>query len=260
MDTLDNPAETWHRRFEQQAAWTAQTRHYLLRKLSLGRRARILEVGCGTGAVTKQLRTETGGLTYGLDLDLELLRFAAMNDSKTRFTGGNALALPYPTDTFDAVTCHFFLLWISKPGLALAEMVRVTRPGGSILALAEPDYGGRIDAPSALESLGRLQAESLRQQGAATNRGRELAELLHAAGLRDVETGLLGGQWKERPVDAEIDQEWVVLAADLKNLLSGTELVRLEKINRKAWQEGSRVLFVPTFYGMGNKPQPMKRG
>jgi SAM-dependent methyltransferase len=50
---------------------------------------------------------------------------------------------------FDVTFCHFLLLWVSNPEKVVAEMGRVTRPGGSV-RLAEPDYGGRIDYPESL--------------------------------------------------------------------------------------------------------------
>ncbi len=188
---MGRSAEDWHRRFQQQAGWTRQARAYLLGKARLGWRGRILEVGCGTGAITTLLHKETRQRIYGVDINREFLRLAAANDLQTRFSAGNGLSLPFASGCFDLAVCHFFLLWITQPDWAIAEMARVTRPGGWVLAFAEPDYGGRIDAPAELERLGSLQAESLQKQGAATNRGRELATLFQGVGLTHVETGVI---------------------------------------------------------------------
>jgi ubiquinone/menaquinone biosynthesis C-methylase UbiE len=243
--------EEWHQRFIQQAGWTSQARAYLLRKSRLGWRARILEVGCGTGAVTQRLNQETRKRIYGVDFNRTYLRLAAANDPQTRFCTGDGLALPYASGAFDAVVCHYFLLWIDQPAAALAEMTRAARPGGSVIALAEPDYAGRVDAPPELEVLGRLQAEALRHQGAETSRGRQLAALFQNAGLAKVESGVMGGQWQKRNDAQEIRGEWDVLAAELEGMLDAAELRRLEQVNIVAWQAGQRVLFVPTFYAMG---------
>ena len=77
-------------------------------------------------------------------------------------------------------------------------MKRVTRPGGTVAALAEPDYGGRIDFPDSLGELGQWQAFALGSQGANPNVGRRLMAEFIAADLDSVESGLMGGQWKSR--------------------------------------------------------------
>lgn len=245
--------EDWHARFQQQAGWTGQLRRYLLGRLNLDGASRVLEVGCGTGAITAALNAETPAQIFGLDLNLSFLGLARQHDHETALCGGDALALPYKDGCFSTVACHFFLLWIADPAAALAEMARVTCPGGSIIALAEPDYGGRVDYPPPLDKLGTWQAEALRRQGAAPERGRQLAGLFHAVGLQAVETGVLGGQWQGQPDLAEIQAEWVTLEADLAGSVPAERLDELKKINLAAWQSGARVLFVPTFYAIGKK-------
>ena len=250
---MQRSTEDWHARFKQQAGWTGQLRRYLLARLDLDGASRVLEVGCGTGAITAALNAETPARIFGLDLNLSFLGLARQSDPETDLCGGNALALPFTDGCFSAVACHFFLLWITDPAAVLAEMARVTCPGGFILALAEPDYGGRVDYPPPLDELGAWQAEALRQQGAAPNRGRELAGLFHAAGLQAVETGVLGGQWQEQPDLADIQAEWATLEADLAGSVPAERLAELKKMDRAAWQSGARVLFVPTFYAVGKK-------
>ena len=88
---------------------------------------------------------------------------------------------------FDITFCHFLLLWVQHPLQALSEMQRVTRPGGFVLALAEPDYDHRLDTPASLTLLGRWQAESLRRQGADPGIGARLADLFRQTGLQIVE-------------------------------------------------------------------------
>jgi hypothetical protein len=129
----------------------------------------------------------------------------------------------------------------------------VVRSGGWVLSLAEPDYGGRVDYPEELIRLGELQEAALRQQGAETRLGRRLGTLFHSAELKQVETGMLGGQWREAPSQEELDQEWAVLQTDLANELPPDELARLRRLDAGAWRRGERVLFVPTFYAMGRK-------
>ena len=117
---------------------------------------------------------------------------------------------------FDITFCHFLLLWVRDPLQALREMKRVTRPGGSILALAEPDYDHRIDKPDELAPLGRWQAESLQRQGADPGLGGHLAELFLQADIpltRNRQPCTSIPDIRQTP--EERDMEWAVLEADL---------------------------------------------
>ena len=79
--------------------------------------------------------------------------------------------------SFDICLCHFLLLWIANPLAALKEMRRIVKPGGWVLALAEPDYGSRIDFPPELEALGQAQSKALQSQCADVSVGRKLRGL-----------------------------------------------------------------------------------
>jgi ubiquinone/menaquinone biosynthesis C-methylase UbiE len=252
----------WQQRFVQQARWTEPARAYLLEKARQRRGAavrqpfHILEAGCGAGAICAWLAAQGVGYAHnvtGLDIRLPFLRQAQASAPGCAFTCGDALRLPFAPSSFDAVTCHFLLLWLADPSAAMAEMVRVVRPGGAVIAFAEPDYGGRIDYPTPLAETGRLQAQALTRQGADASAGRKLRGWFHAAGLADVEAGLLGGTWQQAPSAQERALEWSVLEADLAGVLPAAELRRLREADEEAWQNGQRVLFVPTFYAIGWK-------
>lgn len=246
------PAQ-WHARFRQQAAWTVSTRHYLLIRTRLPANSRVLEVGCGTGAITSWLVEEIGCKVFGLERSLEFLRLAGRTDYQSNYCGGDAMSLPFSNCVFDAVVCHYFLLWTPDPSQILAEMTRVARPGGLVIAFAEPDYAGRIDFPPELANLGQLQAEALRRQGAEPDRGRQLAYLFSQADLRSIETGVMGNQWMAAPNRSEINSEWTTLENDMEGILPTEEMDRLKQINDRAWASGERVLFIPTFFARGVK-------
>jgi SAM-dependent methyltransferase len=249
ISPLSIPA--WHRRFLQQAGWTRDLRQYLYRRAKVPTARRILEVGCGTGALTAEWSALTSALIVGLDCSAPHLEFARQHDAATPFTQGDARALPYSSGVFDATYCHYLLLWVHDPLAVLAEMRRVTRRGGAVLALAEPDYGARIDYPPGLEPLGRWQYEALKRQGAEPETGRRLGALFARAGLQTVETGVLGGQWQGLPEPEVWEAEWTVLQADLQGWVSPDILAQLSTAEAAAWQRGERVLFVPTFYAWG---------
>ncbi|MBN1666342.1 MAG: methyltransferase domain-containing protein [Anaerolineales bacterium] len=249
-----DPTE-WHTRFSQQARWTHDLRSYLYQRVNLPQAPNILDVGCGTGALAEELIGLSEGAVHGLDINQAHLKIAQSTAPRLQLTQADAHFLPFPNGTFDLVLCHFLLLWVSSPLKAILEMKRVSRPGGAILALAEPDYGGRIDYPPALEQLGQWQAASLRQQGADPLMGRKLAQCFHRAGLVQIETGVLGAQWVAAPSQEEWQSEWSILAADLaQNPSWDSKLEQLRGIELAAWQNGTRVLFVPTFYAWGRIP------
>ncbi len=259
-------AEDWQRRYSEQALWTAQARSYVFARINLPAEARVLEVGCGTGALLASLTAAyqekgpalnaargTSFDLHGLDINLPYLKLAGANVPTSRLVCGDGLRFPYPPGSFDACCCHFFLLWVDAAA-ALREMVRVTRPGGWVLALAEPDYAGRIDYPAELSQIGRLQARSLRRQGAEPNMGRLLAGLFRQAGLTDIFSGVIGGEWTcPRSLDS-LESEWQVIHADLHDLASKKDLRDWYLLDRAASADGSRVLYVPVFYAAGRVP------
>jgi ubiquinone/menaquinone biosynthesis C-methylase UbiE len=243
----------WHDRFVRQARWTRDLRRHLLERAGSPGARQVLEVGCGTGAVLTELAAVYPH-THGLDIDLAHLERASVHAPQAPLTLGDAHRLPYASSNFDLTICHFLLLWVSDPLVVVSEMARVTRAGGSVLALAEPDYGGRIDYPYELVALGQLQIQSLRRQGADPLIGRRLRGIFHRAGLENVEAGLLGGQWRGPSERLEWLSEWQVLESDLKEMLSPSELSDFREKDASAWSAGERILFVPTFYAWGRKP------
>lgn len=240
----------WHARYTQQAGWTASLRSYLFQQAGLNAGWRILEVGCGTGAVLADFSSHRGAV-HGIDLDIAALRQARRHAIPARFACADALDLPYASASFDAVYSHYTLLWLSDPALGLMEMRRVTRPGGVVLALAEPDYGGRVDYPLELASLGRMQTDALRSQGADPLVGRKLMGLFSRAGLRHIYSGVIGGQWHGQPSRAELSLEWQTLTSDLAGQAAPSALEAMRALDERAWAHQERVLYVPTFYAWG---------
>ncbi|MBX3046177.1 MAG: methyltransferase domain-containing protein [Anaerolineales bacterium] len=234
-----------HQRYSQQAAWTAPARRHLLAAAGLHNARRVLEVGCGTGAILSTLSMPAGGQLAGLDIDRDALALARQHAPAAELTAGDAHALPYPDASFDIAFCHFVLLWVAQPAQALAEMRRVVRRGGAVLALAEPDYSQRTDAPNELAPLGRAQSEALRARGADPTVGGRLPALFAAAGLQLVDSGLL------QTSSPAAEGEAATLRADLSGHMPAQELERWLVLDAAAWAAGTRQLHVPTFYAFG---------
>lgn len=247
--------DQWHQRYLQQARWTQSVRSYLYQKCMLHQAARVLDVGCGTGVLEHELSQSTNARTFGIDLDYVALQYAQDYAPNSIYCVSNCLALPYGTATFDITLCHFLLLWVSHVQNAILEMKRVTHPQGFIMAIAEPDYGGRVDYPGELAQLGLWQAQALKDQGADPFIGRQLRSIFSQAGLEEITTGVLGGQWDEHDTDPDAALEWQVIEADLHdNLEFRRQADRLKALDLSSRRDQQRLLFVPVFYALGKVP------
>lgn len=244
-----------HQRYTQQAAWTAPARRHLLNAAGLPNARRVLEVGCGTGAILSTLNPAPGGRVHGLDIDCAALNLAQQHAPHAELTAGDAHRLPYPDASFDIALCHFVLLWLAEPARGLAEMRRVVRRGGAVLALAEPDYSQRIDEPAELAPLGRAQSEALQARGAKTDIGSQLPALFAASGLQVIDTGILDTSTPDTSQTAyQAAAEANMLRADLGGHVPAEQLERWLAQDAAAWAAGRRKLHVPTHYAYGRSP------
>ncbi len=240
----------WHERYLHQANWTRELRSYLFQRSGWASTRRVLEVGCGTGAVLADLPS-SGPQIFGLDLDRSSLYGCHNHAESAHIAHGNALALPFVSGAFSIAFCHFLLLWVPDPLQALREMKRVTAPGGYVIAFAEPDYGAREDLPAQFAWLGQRQNEALQRRGAALRRGSELADLFRQADISIRETGLIRRKNTAALTADDWESEWKAIEADLAGDISTDELARAQRLDREAMLMGQRVLNVPTYFAWG---------
>jgi ubiquinone/menaquinone biosynthesis C-methylase UbiE len=238
----------WHTRYAQQARWTRDLRAYIFEKIKLNDSHHVLEVGCGTGAILSELPQSL--TLHGLDLDPAALAQSRIHAPAASLTRGDALSLPCQDHSFDAVYCHFLLLWVNDPIQALLEMKRITKTGGHVIAFAEPDYTARIDKPDELTRLGQLQAESLKRQGAHPGFGARLAELFFQTGIQIIETGTIQTVKHEASLE-DWEIEWAVIESDLAGSISSEDIQELKQKDKAARESGERVLHVPTYFAWG---------
>lgn len=138
----DQQAREGAARLEQRAGTESEiaAREEYVRLLGVSPGERVLDVGCGTGAATRTLaqRVAPNGRVTGIDPSGALLRITRELADKAGL--GNLIelkeadcrALPFPDGSFDAVMAATTLSHVPRPEQALAEMVRVTRPGGRV--------------------------------------------------------------------------------------------------------------------------------
>ena len=147
----------------------------------------LVEIGAGSGAVTRRLRTAHPDLPLtAVDIDGNLLSHAA--DCGAELLVADAAALPLPDASAGYVLLRYVLQHLSDPRPALAEALRILRPGGKLIVtevdascwgLAEPAY-------PELASVHAKLAGAQQEAGGDRTVGRRLTRLLRTAGCTDV--------------------------------------------------------------------------
>ncbi len=154
---------------------------------------RVLDVACGTGAVTRNVANRIGANAFiaGLDFNSKMLRVARVTAQQQglgiEWCTGRAEQLPLPGSRFDLVTCQFWLMLFPDRQAALAEMRRVLRKGGRV-CLSVWQSLEKHPFYQALEELGRRRL-GISMNGRVFTLGDagELARLMTEAGFRHVE-------------------------------------------------------------------------
>lgn len=149
---------------------------------------RVLDVGCGTGIVAREiaLRVGSGGRVVGIDPSPGMLAVAEELAPAVEWRQGVAESLPFPDESFEAVVSQFALMFFDDRRLALREMLRVLAPGGR-LAVAVWDALDKMPAYASEVALlermaGRQAADALRAPFVLGSRD-DLATLFSAVGL-----------------------------------------------------------------------------
>lgn len=164
---------------------------------------RVLDVGCGTGALTGELAARLGlAAVVAVDPSGPFVAATRERHPGVEVRHGAAEQLPFPDAAFDAALAQLVVHFMKDPVRGLAEMGRVTRRGGTVAACVW-DHGGDAgplhlfwDAARTLDPT--IDDESHRP-GA---RKGQLAVLFEAAGLREIESGALSVSLEHPSFDA----------------------------------------------------------
>jgi SAM-dependent methyltransferase len=177
-------------RLKHQATRLWHRERAVLERLGLERDRRILEVGCGTGAllgrVAKDFRPRS---LVGIDLADASVRRAGVLAAVARADGA---ALPFAAGSFDVVLFRFVLRHAPAPARLIAEARRVLAPGGRVIAVDADDGSLLFDpAPRGWTNLATALEGSARRRGGDPFVGRRLRRLLLDDGLEDARADVL---------------------------------------------------------------------
>jgi SAM-dependent methyltransferase len=187
---------------------------------------RILDVGAGTGELSRVLAEESGGEVVCLDADPRLLDVARA-ETDLPVVVGDATRLPFADESFDLVVCQALLVNLTAPEDALSEFARVS---SDLVAAVEPDNAA-VGVDSTVEREVELErrVREAYLEGVATDvaLGDRLPELFATAGLGDVRTERYHHDKRVEPPYAAADVEDAKRKATGEGLdAHGTELRR----------------------------------
>lgn len=152
---------------------------------------RWIDIGCGNGAFTELLVERCAPAeVQGIDPSEAQLAFARTRHAArvAEFRQGDAMALPFPVDRFDAAVMALVIFFVPDPVKGVAEMARVVGPGGTVAAYAWDIMGGGFTMEPIHAEIRALGIATLRPPSAEASRIDALRELWTGAGLEAVET------------------------------------------------------------------------
>jgi SAM-dependent methyltransferase len=152
----------------------------------VGAGAKVLDVGCGSGALTAHLLS-IGAEVTAIDPSPSFIDAVRVRFPEVDVRRGTAEELPYDTATFDAALAQLVVHFMTDPVAGIRHMARVTRPGGAVAACVWDGPTGAL-APF-WDAVHVIDAEAEDEALLSGAHKGHLTEIFEAAGLRDVEEG-----------------------------------------------------------------------
>lgn len=210
--------------------------------------ARVLDVACGTGVLAREIHSRLGGAgVVGLDKNRGMLAVAGRQNPDITWQLGEAEQLPFENASFDAVGCQFGVMFFENRSGAVAEMVRVLRPAGSLVCTAwarledTPAYARLVALLCNL--FGEAVAAALKVPFSLGDRA-ALSRVFHDAGIERFELSTRVGMARFPSI-----REWVrteIRGWTLAEAIDEDGLTRLEReaeTELQAFTRGGRVEF-----------------
>jgi ubiquinone/menaquinone biosynthesis C-methylase UbiE len=170
--------------------WSRRAGSVFLDWLAVPSGLRWIDVGCGNGAFTELLVERCAPtLANGIDPSEAQLNFARKRSASrlATFDRGDAMALPFPGDAFDAAIMALVIFFVPDPAKGVAEMVRVVRPSGMVAAYAWDILGGGFPLEPIRIEMRAMGLTVLSPPNSEASRIEVLRDLWTGAGLDEVE-------------------------------------------------------------------------
>jgi SAM-dependent methyltransferase len=149
---------------------------------------RVLDVGCGPGALTAELVERVGPENvHAVDPSESFVSAARARHPEVTVERAPAENLPFPDASFDSTLAQLVVHFMEDPVRGLSEMARVTRAGGVVAASVWDQVGDRSPLTPFWKAVRELDAGAATESHMPGTRAGHLAELFAQAGLRNVE-------------------------------------------------------------------------
>jgi SAM-dependent methyltransferase len=149
---------------------------------------RVLDVGCGPGALTTELVHRLGAADVAaVDPSEQFVAAARERHPGVDVRVAAAEELPFPDGWFDAALAQLVVHFMEDPVRGLAEMARVTRDGGAVAACVWDHAGGQTPLAPFWEAVHQLDSNATDESGLAGGHEGHLTELGKKAGWHDIE-------------------------------------------------------------------------
>ena len=171
--------------------WSRIVGDVFLDWLAPERNLRWLDVGCGNGAFTEMLFERCAPAAIdGVDPSEAQLAFARAQPAAklAKFHQGDAMALPFPDDAFDAAVMPLVIFFVPDPAKGVAEMARVVSAGGIVAAYGWDLTGGGFPYTALQQEMRELGVTHGMPPSPEAARLDVLQELWAGAGLQSIET------------------------------------------------------------------------
>ena len=247
-------------RLERQAALYGG--NDFLRRFVEERPGYVLEVGCGTGVFSRHVAVALPeSRVTGIDLDNQRLAYARLHNSEPNlhFELGDLRTLRFADHSFDLVYCRFVLIHLASPDAGLAEMVRITKPGGRVVAydMVHDGVWFSPQKPAFAKVLGAAQ-HALRARGMEPNQGLHIAPSMIRCGLEDVSAQVVAhSALHGEPLFEAYRRNWQQTIAGLNEILATSVDQRLVQAALAELEQSNPDQFLTeiTVLASGRKPK-----
>jgi SAM-dependent methyltransferase len=161
--------------------WNSDFLQLVARRLDFASISSVLDIGCGVGHWGRALSPvlPTDARLIGIDREPEWVQGATARAaaaglaSRFSYRQGDCTSLPFADNTFDLVTCQTVLIHVADPRAVLAEMLRVTKPGGLVLAVEPNNLANGVIASSVHAALSTDELVDLYRFQLTCERGKQ---------------------------------------------------------------------------------------